>query len=88
MVGGDMWPGFDMNGFWVMGIVSGVIGLVIMLGLIVLIILGIRWLLRQDRYSGPGAPAPDDALEVLRRRFASGEIDEAEYQARRKTLGG
>ena len=33
-----------------------------------------------------GAPRGDDALSVLRTRFARGEIDEDEYRARRATL--
>lgn len=33
-----------------------------------------------------GAPRDDDALSVLRARFARGEIDEAEYRARRSVL--
>jgi putative membrane protein len=33
-----------------------------------------------------GAPRDDDALTVLRARFARGEIDEDEYRARRATL--
>ena len=32
--------------------------------------------------------ADDSALAVLRRRFAAGEIDEAEYQQRRARLEG
>jgi uncharacterized membrane protein len=31
-------------------------------------------------------PPPDAALDVLRTRFASGEIDQAEYVRRRATL--
>ncbi len=31
-------------------------------------------------------PAPDRALEALRERFARGEIDEADYLARRRVL--
>lgn len=33
-----------------------------------------------------GARRDDDALSALRARFARGEIDEAEYNARRATL--
>ena len=33
-----------------------------------------------------GAPHDDDAVSVLRARFARGEIDEDEYRARRATL--
>jgi putative membrane protein len=59
-------------------------------GLLALIFLGIRALLRQnanDRYR-PEPPAEDTALELLRQRFARGEIDAAEYEDRRRTLGG
>lgn len=78
-------------GMWVMALISGVLGLVITIGLIVLIVLGIRWLLRQDRAAGGGPATPggaDDSLEILRRRYASGEIDEEEYERRRRILGG
>jgi putative membrane protein len=33
-----------------------------------------------------GSPRDDDALSVLRARYARGEIDEDEYHARRATL--
>jgi putative membrane protein len=58
-------------------------------GLLALIFLGIRWLIRQnanDRRDGP--PPQDTALEVLRQRYARGEIDATEYEERRRTLGG
>jgi putative membrane protein len=44
----------------------------------------------QSHGHGP-PPAPgrdDDPMRILDRRFASGEIDEEEYQRRRKLLGG
>jgi len=33
----------------------------------------------------PGAPAPE---EILRRRYAQGEIDDAEYEARQRVIHG
>jgi putative membrane protein len=63
-------------------------------GLIVLIFLGIRWLLRQDRRGSQGSggsaggPPAEDPYEILRRRYAAGEIDDEEYARRRKTLAG
>jgi putative membrane protein len=78
-------------GFWVMALISGVLGLVLTVGLIALIVLGIRWLIRQDRAAGGAAAPPEvspDPMEVLRRRYASGEIDDEEFERRRRTLGG
>jgi putative membrane protein len=82
--------GWDMSGMWVWALVSGVFGLALTIGLIALVVLGIRWLLRQERGAGggPSSPPVDDPLDILRRRYAAGEIDEEEYQRRRKTLTG
>ncbi len=87
--------GFDpgMGGFWVMALVSSLVSLAIAAGIIILIILGIRWLLRQEQTSGPSRPGgtsrgTDDALELLRQRYARGEIDDEEYERRRRILGG
>jgi putative membrane protein len=46
-------------------------------------VLGIRWLVRQghDQRS-------DRALDILRERYARGEIDKDEFDARRRDLGG
>ena len=37
---------------------------------------------------GPAAPPMDPALQILRERFARGEISEAEYLSARSTLTG
>jgi putative membrane protein len=46
--------------------------------------LGLGYLLLARRDAGGGAT--DDALAVLRRRYAEGEIDEEEFDARRRKL--
>lgn len=39
------------------------------------------------RYSNNGASSPpESALDILKKRYARGEIDEEEYQRRRQTL--
>src|SRR2546423_228086 len=100
-------PGMPEAGgaaFWVAAVLSTLLGLAFTIGIIVLIVLGIRWLIRADRDSrlpGPGAPPtsgwsstspatprPDDPLEILRQRYARGEIDDQEYERRRRTLTG
>jgi putative membrane protein len=59
-----------------------VIGVFVSLVIIGLVLLGIG-LLRSPSASGSREP---DALEVLRLRFARGEITEEEYQTRRRHL--
>jgi putative membrane protein len=81
------------------GVVVTVMWAAIFIGLIVLIVLGIRWLMNQGREAdrrggyppagpGPLPPRADDPLEILRQRYARGEIDDEEFERRRKTLTG
>ncbi len=37
--------------------------------------------------TGPGSPPVDDAHEMLRHRYARGEIDAAEFEERKRRLG-
>ena len=46
------------------------------------IVLGIRWLVSQ----GQGSSRPDAALEVLRQRYARGEVNREEFEARNRDL--
>ncbi len=86
------WDGGDWV-FVVGRVVSLVVWLAIIVGLIVLIVLAVRWLLAQGgagrggRGYGPG-PNPDDPLEILRQRYARGEIDDEEFERRKRMLGG
>ena len=45
------------------------------------LVLAVRWLMRQGRPSGS-----DVALEILRERYARGEIDRDEYLAKKGDL--
>jgi len=47
------------------------------------LVFAIVWAVRSGRSSQENSP---DALEVLRRRFARGEIDRDEYNERHRTL--
>jgi putative membrane protein len=55
---------------------------------IILLVIGVRWLLERTR-SGTHVVSPghDPALGVLRERYARGEIDAAEFEERKRTLG-
>jgi putative membrane protein len=69
----------------------GVFLMVLFWGLVIAaLVLGIRWLIRADQRGRPQPPGPrpDDPLEILRQRYARGEIDDEEYERRRRVLGG
>jgi putative membrane protein len=86
----SMW--FGTGGPW-LELLFFALGLAFWGGLIALIFLGIRWLVRHDGGGAAagrasGASQAEDPFEILRRRYAAGEIDDEEYARRRKTLGG
>jgi putative membrane protein len=77
------WGGHPMWGMW------GVWGLGMMLVMLTfwaLIIVGlialVRWLVMQGRES-----RTDTALEILRQRYARGEINKDEFDAKKRDLG-
>lgn len=77
--------GWDMHPMWWMGGAWG-IGMMFMMllfwGLVIAgIVLGIRWLANQAKDS-----RTDSALEILRQRYARGEIDKNEFEARKRDL--
>ncbi|HUS52489.1 MAG TPA: SHOCT domain-containing protein [Thermohalobaculum sp.] len=77
-----MWGG-GWHG-WFFGPLMMVFWLVILVGAVILIA---RWLGAsghiESRRKAPGS----DALDILRERFAKGEIDKAEFEERRALLG-
>ncbi len=75
--------GLDMgssSGFWMIG------GLLMVVGLVVLVVWAVN---RSSSRGQSSAPPLDDsnALDILRERFARGEISEQEFEQARKTLG-
>lgn len=50
---------------------------------IVGLVVGIRWLLGKGN-----EPKQDSAIEILRQRYARGEINKEEFEAKKKDLGG
>ncbi|OGL16336.1 MAG: hypothetical protein A3G97_15490 [Candidatus Rokubacteria bacterium RIFCSPLOWO2_12_FULL_69_21] len=69
-----------MWGVWGLGI--GLMMLVFWGAVIVVIVLGIRWLVSQGR-----PPQSDRALDILRQRYASSEIGKEEFEAKKRDLG-
>lgn len=63
-------------------------GWVLMLLFWVLVIAGIVALIRGISSRSGGSPsAPESPLEILKRRYAMGEIDKEEFEEKKSTLG-
>lgn len=79
---GMMWGGGQWGGF------GFVLGPVFMILILIAIIAGVLYLVRA--FGAPTRAAPrdhvGDALAILNERFARGEIDEKEYQDRKRIL--
>ena len=81
------WDGRGWHPMWGMWGVWGIGMLLFMLMFWALVIagliLGIRWLAAQGASSRPAA---DPALEILRQRYARGEINKEEFESRKRDL--
>jgi putative membrane protein len=75
------------GGFGILAVVFFLVWVAFVVGLIALIALAIRWLLRNTSAGSP-MKREDSALATLRERYARGEIDATEYEERKRTLGG
>ncbi len=74
------------HGWWMWGPAGAVMMLMMLVFWAVVItglVAGIRWLARQGRQQ-----RPDRALDILRERYARGEINKEEFEARRRDLDG
>ncbi|SEO14600.1 SHOCT domain-containing protein [Palleronia pelagia] len=81
---GDNWQEGYGHMMWGGGYgVFGGLMMILFWGIVIaLIVFGVKWM---SDNRGPGGNRRD-ALEILRERFASGEIDEEEFDRRRKAL--
>ena len=69
------WGGYDMG--W-LGMGAGLLIWVLLIGLAVWVV----WRLTSTRPASGSMPSGETAEDVLRRRFAAGEIDAEEYERR------
>jgi putative membrane protein len=84
-------PGFGMHFFWMLPFV-----VIVLVGITALVVWAVRATDRQAYPAGapssptaaPPATARETPLEILARRFASGEITAEEYQRARDLLEG
>jgi len=80
-----MMPGWMMSG-WGMG--YGFFGWLIMflfwILIIAAVVLGVRWFIDQGKLKG--SSVEENSLDILKKRYASGEIDKEEFETMRREL--
>jgi len=77
------WGMHPMMFMWGAGGLVMMLMMLVFWGLVIAgLVVGLRWLVGQGR-SGPR----DEALEILRQRYARGEIDKQEFETRKRDLG-
>ncbi len=80
-----MMPGWMMSG-WGMG--YGLFGWLIMflfwILIIAAVVLGVRWFIDQGKLKG--SSVEETPIDILKKRYASGEIDKEEFKTMRREL--
>ncbi len=75
----EYWGMHYMWGPWGIGMM---LMMLVFLGLVIVaLVLGIRWLITQGR-----EPRADSPLDILKKRYARGEIDKEDYEAKKREL--
>lgn len=80
-------PHMMWDGGWWYGMFFGPILMIVFIGIAVeVVVLLVRWLGGSTPGSGSFTPSARDPLDILKERFARGEIDKEEYEERRRVL--
>lgn len=84
-------PGWGWGNMpYMMGYGMGWLGTIMMLVVWGMVVVGgvylVRWLIQSVRHASPEAGGRDRALEILRERYARGEIDKEQYERMRADL--
>ncbi len=72
--------GYGMGWFW------PIIMVAFWIAVIVAVVFLITWLRKTPRTGEQSARSEDSALEILKRRYARGEIDKQEFEEKKKDL--
>ncbi|UCD83033.1 MAG: SHOCT domain-containing protein [Desulfobacterales bacterium] len=79
-----MGPG--MMGGWGMGWFGGIIMIIFWILILVALVFLIKWLVQSTSRNQAGPAGGNRALEILKERYARGEIDKAEFEAMKTDL--
>jgi putative membrane protein len=83
--GRDMGPGMMGWGYGI-GWFGGIISIVFWIAVIVGIFFLIRWMTMSMKQGGRESKSEDSAIEILKKRYAQGEINKEEFEEKRRDL--
>src|SRR5665648_147144 len=85
---GSMMGGFggSSGSFGGFGLIGMFIGLIFWILIIVGIVLLIKWLLDQNKLGGQSSMTGESAMEILKKRYAKGEISKEEFEQMKRDL--
>jgi putative membrane protein len=84
--GWDMGPG--MMGGWGTGWFGGIFMIVFWILILVGLVFLIRWLIQATSKAGSGGRSGSRAIDILKERYARGEIDKAQFDDMKRDLEG
>lgn len=85
--GGDTYGTHMMwDGGWPGMIIGSLMMILFFAALVAVVVLVVRWLGGTGHRSSPAATSDKTPLDILKERFARGEIDKAEFEERRRLL--
>jgi putative membrane protein len=76
---GPMW-----DGHWGWMFMGPLMMIIFVAAVVVLVVVALRWIAGGGQHGAP--PATRTPLDILKERFARGEIDKAEFEERRRLL--
>jgi putative membrane protein len=85
---GECWTGPGMMGGWGMGWFGMIFMMIFWILLIVGMVFLIKWLIQSTRHDKAGGSGNGRAFEILKERYAHGEIDKDEFESKKKDLLG
>jgi len=78
----DMWGHMEGGGYWLMGLLC----VLAIVGLIALIVWAIGAAGGQKTKGGAAPTSAESPLELLKRRYANGELSDEEYEEKKRRL--
>jgi putative membrane protein len=80
------YDGPSMMGGWGMGWFGGIFMVVFWILILVGFVFGIRWLLQATGKKGDSGQRGSRAIDILKERYARGEIDKAQFDSMKRDL--